>query len=184
LIDYEAIKSKFVRIASAWLGVDVKAVIQSHPNAPQPERPFVVVDILLVQDEDGDEIHRYVDENDNPVYESHKQVSLSYRVLGKDALSIANKLHNMFMLDRIRDEIRTDLGAGVVSVTRVRDLPKLIADKLFDDAAEFEVTINVIDSVTDTLSGIIDTTNFTIEIHRAEGDPDPYITEFDTETII
>ena len=178
MIDYASIKARFVQEAKTCLGSTVTSVIQSHPNAPQPNRPYVVLDLVLTRDEHGWLTHTYVDDNDNPVYETNKQIILTYRVVGKDAHNLANNLHAYWNIERVSCGIHKDLGVGVVSLSQIRDLPTKIADMLFDEASEFEITINVTDQVIDTQTGIIDSTTFNVEVHDAPGDPSPFVTTF------
>lgn len=179
MIDYSAIKAKFVKVAKDCLGSSVTKVIQSHPNAPQPARPYVTVDLMMTRDEHGWLTHTYVDNNNNPVYETNKQIVLVYRVVGKDAHNLANNLHAYWNIERVRQDIRSTVNVGIVELGRIRDLPTKISDMLFDETSEFEITINVTDVVVDTQTGIIDSTTFTVEVHDGEGDPDPFITTFD-----
>ncbi len=183
-IDHDAIIDKFILVAQEALPTqlsligslaDLPAVIRARQSGPKPDYPYATIDVLDEVDESGWLYSETVNVNDEVVYETNKQLLLNYRVYGGNAMSIANRLHGFFRLNRILGDIRKTLGGSVVIVDDIAPLPILLTDT-FLESASFNITFNITDTFVDSGPNGTDTfikTNLTGEIFRDRSDQDP-----------
>jgi hypothetical protein len=179
-IDFENIRSKFVSIVRDAVGTDLSfiagtypAVIIARPDTPKPDYPYVVVDTLSTQQENGWLYNSYANENDFLTYETNYEVLFQFRVYGGDSISIANKLEGYFRLNRVLDEFTTDTGGNIVNTNPIQSLPELLADK-YVESASFTLVMNITDTfVDDSEECVIENVHLDGELAVGEDDPDP-----------
>ncbi len=181
-IDLDTILDKFITVAREALptelsmigqNADIPAVIRNRQTGPKPDYPYVTIDVLDVVDEEGWLSNTYIDENDLTVVATTKQLLLSYRVYGGNAINIANTLYGFFRLNRVLGDVRKTLGGSVVSTTAIDSLPILLADEYLESAS-FNLIFNITDTFVDTLgSDAFDQVNLDGELFRDTDDPDP-----------
>jgi hypothetical protein len=184
-VDYLAIKKKFVEIAQSAVGSRLSStgsptapeasVIILRPQGPYPDYPYVTVDILDTVDEQGWLTAIEVDINDNPVYVTYEKMLISLRCYGGDAISIVNDLKKYFIPGVVRDDIRSTLGGSIVEILDIDSMPIKLSDKYLESAA-LNIVFNIVDSYTDTSTGIIDNVDLDGEVFRDDEDIDPYTT--------
>jgi hypothetical protein len=157
-IDYDAILDKFILVAREALptelsligaNADLPAVIRARQTGPKPGYSYVTIDVLDTQDESGWLYSETINSSDQTVYETTKQLLLNYRVYGGNAISIAQKLHGFFRLNRVLGDIRNTTGGSVVIVDSIDSLPILLTDDYLESAS-FNITFNIIDTFVDT----------------------------------
>lgn len=160
-LDYDAILDKFILVAQEALPTDlslvgvnnnIPAVIRARQSGPTPNYPYVTVDVLDTADESGWLGSENINESDGLVYETNKSLLLNYRVYGGNAVSIAQKLHGFFRLDRVLGDITNTLSGSVVTLDNVNQLPILLADSYLESAS-FNMTFNITDIFVDTSTG-------------------------------
>jgi hypothetical protein len=158
-LDYDAILDKFILVAQEALptglsligvGGNLPAVIRARQEGSKPDYPYATIDVLDTVDESGWLYSETINSNDETVYETNKQLLLNYRVYGGNAVSIAQKLHGFFRLNRVLGDIRNTLGGSVVTVDDVDQLPILLADTYLESAS-FNIIFNITDTFIDTL---------------------------------
>jgi hypothetical protein len=158
-LDYDAILDKFILVAQEALptglsligvGGNLPAVIRARQEGSKPNYPYATIDVLDTVDESGWLYSETINSNDETVYETNKQILLNYRVYGGNAVSIAQKLHGFFRLNRVLGDIRNTLGGSVVTVDDVDQLPILLADTYLESAS-FNIIFNITDTFIDTL---------------------------------
>ena len=179
-IDYTAILNRFVAVAVEGVGSQLSlidgqypAVIRSRQDAPKPDYPYVVLDILNTSQEDGWLSHEGIDENNNLFYTTRYQMLLNYTVYGDNAATIANQLEGFFRLERVRDSITNDIEVGIVQTNPISSIPQLLADK-YVEAAQFSLVANVSDTFTDTsVETVIEGIDLDGELARGNEDPSP-----------
>lgn len=179
-IDYDSILSKFIDVAVQGVGSQLSlingqypAVIRSRQDAPKPDYPYIVLDILQTNQENGWLFAETVTDAGFLSYETHYEMLLSYTVYGDNAASIANQLEGFFRLSRIRNEITNDVAVGVVNTNPVISIPQLLVDK-YVEASSFTLVTNVSDVfVDDSQECVIDSIDLDGELARGVGDPAP-----------
>lgn len=166
-VPVDDILDKFILVAQAALptelsliGVneDLPAVIRARQTGTKPSYPYVTIDCLEIVDESGWLTLETLSANDEPQYETNKQLLLNYRVYGGNAISIAQRLHGYFRSNRVRGDIITTLGGSVVTVDDVDQLPILLTDTYLESAS-FNIIFNITDTFIDTDDGSFDTIN-------------------------
>jgi len=181
MIDFDTLKSVLVQIAReptyspALSTVSGKAAVyQIRPNSIQLPYPFIVLDVLSVEQEAGWLWNDGYDEDNKPYYETHYLVLCSYRAYGTGAVSIANQLEGWFRREQVLNRLEDDAGAVVIETGTLTNLPVLVEDK-FIESASFTITLGVTDRHVDTSAGelieVVDTTGS--ELYRETGDEDP-----------
>lgn len=181
MIDLDTLKSTLVQIAReptyspALSTVSGKAAVyQVRPNSIQLPYPFIVLDVLSIEQENGWLWHDGYDEDNKPYYETHYFVLCSYRAYGTGSIAIANQLEGWFRREGTLNKLEVDAGAVVIETGMIVNLPVLIEDK-FVESASFTITLGVTDRHVDAtpveLIETIDTTGS--ELYRETGDVNP-----------
>lgn len=182
-INYDAILDKFILVAQealptqlSLIGVsaNLPAVIRARQDGPKPDYPYATIDVLDTVDESAWLGSENIDSNDLTVYETNKNVLLNYRVYGGNAVSIAQRLHGFFRINRVLGGIRSTTGGSVVTVDDVDQLPILLADTYLESAS-FNIVFNITDTFVDTLGSDSFTTVILGSTVSIEGDPTPLV---------
>ena len=180
-IDITAIQNKLISVARepfttelSFIGQngDIPAVILHRPEGPNPNYPYITFDVLQIADEQGWMTDIVVDINDNPNYITYKSLLTRYRCYGGGSKNIMNNLHGHFRLERVRDDIGSTLGGSIVEVLDIDDMPIRISDKYLESSS-FTLIFNIMDTIIDTGTGIIDNVNISGELFRDDEDPNP-----------
>ena len=184
-IDYTGIRNKFISITRAAVGSslstigpvggEIPAVIRRRADGPKPDYPFIDLDILDTADEGSWESNHGVDDNGDLFWETHKQILITLKCYGGDAMDIMNDLHGYLrQAHLVQDDLRSTLSGSLVAVDNVRLTPIRLTDK-FIDGAEINLVFNVVDRITDTTTVGGEITSITAlgELFRAEDDPAP-----------
>lgn len=160
-LDYDAILNEFILVAQQALPTelsligasgDIPAVIRARQAGTKPNYPYVTIDVLDTADESGWLGSEDINSSDETVYETNKSLLLNYRVYGGNAISIAQKLHGFFRMDRVLGDITNTLGGSVVTLDNVDQLPILLAGNYLESAS-FNITFNITDTFVDTSTG-------------------------------
>lgn len=177
-IDYDGILDNFILIAREALPTqlsmigeneDIPAVIRARQKGITPDYPYVTLDVLDTREEFGWLNNEHVNDSDQVVVETTKQLLLNYRVYGGSAINLANILHGFFRLNRVLGSIRTTLGGSVVSTSDIDQLPILLADGYLESAS-FNLVFNITDTFVDTFgSNVFDHVNLYGEIQDEAG---------------
>lgn len=191
MIDYDAVINEFIRVARNGVGQFLSqtgppnnpfpSVIRARgsnnqgiPAPPQPNVPYIVIDVLDTTDEASwllDE--SCMDEEGNTIYTSVKMLLLNYRCYGGNSNNIMNRLHSYFKISRVRDEIRKNTGGSVVELTNIDPEPIILDKARFLETASFNIYFNIKDSITDSETGYFDSIVLDGELHRHIDDPNP-----------
>jgi hypothetical protein len=181
-LDYDGILDKFITVARealptelSFIGplADIPAVIRARQTGPKPSYPYLTVDVLDTSDESGWLNNEHIDASDFTVVETNKQLLLSYRVYGGNAINIANNLHGYFRLNRVLGDIRSTLGGSVVTTSGIDQLPILLADEYLESAS-FTLIFNITDTFVDSAgSDAFDTVNLEGELFEHVDDTTP-----------
>ena len=183
-INYDAIMDKFILLARDSVGSQLTqigpvgsefgAVIRARQGGPKPDFPYITIDVINTVQESGWLAVHYLDESENTVYETTKQLLLNYRVYGGNAISIANDLEGYFRLNSVLGDVRSTTGGSVVETRDVDQQPIELADKFLESSS-----FNIIFNITDTYSqpnlgeGVFDTVTLDGELNRFTDDPSP-----------
>ena len=188
MINLDNVWDKFIEVAQSLVGSylslsgplgDEPCVIREGIAGPIPNYPYITVSLTDVSDENGWLINEYVGENDLIVYENIKTILVNYLCFGGESSTesfqkssdIMNILHGSFRFDSVLGDIRMTLNGSVVTLTSIQSLPVQLKDKILASAG-FSVLFNIVDSLEDPNSSIIDTVDLTGEVHTLQGDLD------------
>ena len=179
-LDYDAILDKFIDVAREALPTQLSligpsatlpAVIRSRQEGPKPDYPYATIDVLDTVDESAWVLVQTLSSNDEPQYETNKQLLLNYRIYGGNAVSIAQRLHGFFRSNRVLGDIRKTLGGSVVTVDDVDQLPILLSDTYLESAS-FNIIFNITDTFIDTADGSFTTIKVAGDIFDGSRDLD------------
>ena len=181
MIDIDAVTTEVITVAREGVGAQLStiasgtlpAVIKAFGNAPEPSYPYITVYYLGMQDEDGWLNDERINATDTLEYYVNKLMGFTYTVYGKTANKIAHELCERFVFQTVRDNLRSNVGAGVVQLTNVKDLPTKLGDKNYIEASEFSLTLSIKDTISDTSTGYIDNINLYGELYQGKEDPSP-----------
>jgi len=165
-LDITGIRNEFVRVASNFVGDELSTTSKAGQQVPSvmlernpqntPDLPYIVFDILSIDDTGSWLLRQGVDDNDNPYYTANVKMLMQYTVYGQDSLRIASKLKNAFRVNRVLGEITTNTCGSIEDVFSISSLPEKLAGK-FVEVAGFNLTFNVEDITTDEEGGVITT---------------------------
>lgn len=182
-LDYNAILDRFILTAREGLPTqlstigqnnDIPAVVRARQDGPKPSYPYVTLDVLDTREESAWLMLETLDPTGQfPQYETNRQVLLSYRVFGSNAIAIAQRLEGYFRSNIVRDTISTALGGKVVRTDPVEQDPILLADKYLE-SAYFNLIFNITDVYVDTAGSVFDTIHATGQVYNISlEDTDP-----------
>lgn len=182
MIDQDAIMASFVSVAQDTVGSLLSltgptdspepAVIKARQNGVTPDHPYIQVDLLNTTETDGYLTYSGVDENDEPYFDTHYKLLISYTVYGGNATDIARQLESYFRLDRVRDQIEEETTGTVEQTFQILSVPGDLATIKYE-VASFSVSYNIIDTLVDADTGTITriVNNGKLLIHEEDTNP-------------
>ena len=181
-LDYNNILTEFVRVASEGVGSQLStkgspphpSVIRARTGEPQPDHPYVQLDILSTSKTSGWLLDEGVTETDETYRDTHYKLLLQYTVYGGNANSIAHELEAYFRSDRVLGEVENNTSGTVEQTFEVISSPEGLATENLEVAA-FNLTFNINDRMVDSAQGVFDTINIDAEVKRNVDDPDPLL---------
>ena len=119
--------------------VSTHEIIFAYPNAPKPEPPYVLINVLSNVSQGG--LNRdetlLTDDSIDVDYSELEQVLISINVFGAGSYEEATKLKNSLNRVTVYEELFSN-GLGLKSAKQIRKIPDLI-DKKFEERAQFDV---------------------------------------------
>ena len=180
-VDFNVVLNDFIRVARQEVGYrlgqtnvlggsTVPSVLLSRDTDSTPnEGAYITVDIITVDDSGSWLIDQGVDENDNPFFSSYCRLLLQYTIYGEDSLLIAQELKGKFRVPRVLDAIAKNTGGKLQDVFSVSSLPERLATA-HQEVARFNLSFDILDTVTDADTGIIETVNIAGDVLSDEED--------------
>jgi hypothetical protein len=163
-LDIKSITNTFIAIAAKEVGsqlstirksgVMVPAVILARDTQTKPDYPYIVVDIITIDDSGSWRIAQGVNEAGEPWVASYYRILFQYTVYGPDSLSIAHSLKGKFRVDRVLNDVETGTSGKVEDVFAVSSLPERLSSRYLEVAA-FNLSLTMTDIVIDAETGVI-----------------------------
>lgn len=180
MIDLKAIRTKFKLLAQQQVGSylaqigagnDIPAVVDARPTIlngvaqPMPPYPYITVDVVTINDNYNYDSNVFIDSNtDTEIHQMYKTVIVMYRMYGGISSSdnddhcyfVMNEFQNKFRLPLIIGDLENTLGLTPQLTTDLDTIPIQKATYSIDTAA-FNVRCEIVDSVEDPDTFIIET---------------------------
>ena len=178
-LDIKSITNTFIAIAAKEVGsqlstirksgADVPAVILARDTQTSPSYPYIVVDIITIDDNGGYLTGEGINDDGDPYFSSHYRLLFQYTVYGPDSLSIAHELKGKFRVDRVLNDVKVGTGGALEDVFTVTSLPERLSSRYLEVAA-FNLSLSLTDTVVDVETGVIETIDLTGEVLLDEED--------------
>lgn len=195
MIDSKAIKTKFKLhaqqqigsyLAQVGSGENIPAVIDARPTyidgiaLPKPPYPYVTVDMFDLNDKHYYDANRYIDEDTElEVHQFYKRFMIRYQMLGgvtassssEDPEMVMNLLRNTFRLPLVIADIEDTTGATPHETTEIDNTPVRLSSYYLESAA-FNVICEIVDSISDPDTFIIEEVDLDGEVYVLQDDED------------
>ena len=140
------------------------SVYVANQNIPEPALPFITVDFLYSDDNNGATFETGIvgvtDDDDNTEYYPYTDVYLEYSVNikceGEDSHKIIREVRNIFHLDEVREALSEGCYSTVQMLGQVKRVPDII-DTNYREISSTMFTFNTIDRYVDTSGTYIET---------------------------
>jgi len=158
-----------------------RSVIIDNQSGPQPPLPFITLSYEGSNDDEGFILDTGVIDTDPPnlvfasFWDKFTVFGITIRCEGDDSESILRSIRKQLLLERHRKTLRDDVFSSVQLINTVRRTPDLLS-KDYREVGSFLLTMNTIDRLIDTDTGVFDTVEYEQTTKRiSDEDPNPIV---------
>lgn len=154
------------------------AIILSGQGVNKPPFPFAVISYIATRKEGRSHTNRYLDEDDNLVYETDYTMVYSVTIhddAAGDASGIANYLKDILLTDIGMDALETHTEARLLRINSP-SFSSLYLNTKYEEIARINVELSVKQIITDTATGIIEEIVVEGELYNSFDDENPATT--------
>jgi len=151
MIDWADIQEKLYTVVNQ---VTDLTVIWANQNAPQPDTPYITLNITSINKTGFDDL-RYEDEKFNRC--GLRKLNLSVQAYGNDALSALTTLKNSLETFTVEQALKEDTEIGIIESTDINNTTVLL-DTVFEQRYSMDISFYIPENVDISDTSQIDST--------------------------
>lgn len=140
-------------------------VIWANQNAPQPEAPYITLNIISINKVGGFDDLRYENGNFNRC--GLRRITLSIQVYGKEGLTILTKLKDSLETFNVEQLLKEDTQIGIMDATDINDTT-IFLDTIYEVRYSMDVMFYIPNNVEITDMPSIDRVHITGELEEGK----------------